>query len=283
MVERFNKRVGRLAVTLMAMSPLTVSSCFPDSPFLDQGIKDYTGGDYLSALEHLEAAETSDFDKPLLHYYLANTYLQLHEEPHAVREYKIAYALKPDGELSGMCKRALSHYKIDTANTLPLNQLSSSGGKPGITTSAAPDPIVQQALALLQKELDDAKKSNAMQAQSLATNLGKNTEQRTQLVQKHTQDLIDLISPGHPMRFWHESDLNESANSTINALRRDYESQRRNYQYYGNAKTAGMQESAKNLTNLLMQKPGSDGTKLTPAGTNLYIRNYEHSKANPHE
>ncbi len=127
---------------------------YGESPFLKKGIEAYTVGDYNKAAGQFGAAESSEFNNPLLHYYLANTLIHLKDRDGAIREYRIAYALDPDGDIGRECHLALSAYGADLFGT--------RGGRRGrkdpmaafgkITFSS--DPIIQQAVVAMHRQVD---------------------------------------------------------------------------------------------------------------------------------
>lgn len=120
---------------------------------LQKGIEAYGAGDYVKAAGHLGAAQSAEFSNPVLHYYLANTLVHLNDREGAIREYRIAYALEPDGDIAKECRLALWVYNADS-----YGPRSSRGG----TSSSVPfgkitfssDPVIQQAVLTMHKQVD---------------------------------------------------------------------------------------------------------------------------------
>jgi hypothetical protein len=81
--------------------------------FLKQGMAEYNAGDYANASGHLGAALNTEFNNPVLHYYLASCYVHLNQKEAAVREFRIAFALQPDGDAGKLSKLALKYYGVD--------------------------------------------------------------------------------------------------------------------------------------------------------------------------
>jgi hypothetical protein len=104
---------------------------------LKQGIDEFRTGKYQDAAGHLGAALSTDFNDPVLHYYLGSTYVRLNQRDGAVREFRIAFALNPDSEAGRLSKQALSMLGVDTGG-------SSAGGSADVLSlfviAPAPKP-----------------------------------------------------------------------------------------------------------------------------------------------
>jgi len=151
-VDRLKKNTKFLA----ASSILFCSNFLPvygESPFLRKGIEAYTAGDFSKAAGDFGAAESAEFNNPVMHYYLANTLAQLKDRDGAIREYRIAYAIDPDGDVGRQCRLALSVYGADMFGSKPKRNSkdpTTSFGK--ITFSS--DPVIQQAVLSMHKQVD---------------------------------------------------------------------------------------------------------------------------------
>ena len=77
-------------------------------PKLDQGIREYNAGHYSEAVSLFNVAQTSEFNNPVLHYYLANALAKINMTKDAIKEYKVAMALQPEGQLACITARRLS-------------------------------------------------------------------------------------------------------------------------------------------------------------------------------
>ena len=126
---------------------------YGESPYLTKGIKAYMAGDYNKAAGLLGAAESAEFSNPIMHYYLANTLAHLKEHESAIREYRIAYALDPDGDVGRQCHLALSVYGADL-----FGEKRSKHGKGSVTASGkitfSSDPVIQQAVVAMHRQVD---------------------------------------------------------------------------------------------------------------------------------
>ena len=127
---------------------------YGESPFLKKGIQAYTAADYNKAAGLFGEAESSEFNNPVLHYYLANTLIHLKDRDGAIREYRIAYALEPDGDVGRQCHLALSVFGADIFGTKPSkrNKKDPMADLGKITFSS--DPIIQQAVVAMHRQVD---------------------------------------------------------------------------------------------------------------------------------
>jgi tetratricopeptide (TPR) repeat protein len=102
--------------------------------FLTEGMTEYNAGDYANASGHLGAALNTEFNNPVLHYYMASCYVHLNQKEAAIREFRIAYALQPDGDAGKLSKTALKYYRVDAAGS------GSESAKDAKTAAGAKDP-----------------------------------------------------------------------------------------------------------------------------------------------
>jgi len=105
-----------LAVSLAVLGAIVCGLPAPaGNPKLDQGIREYNAGHYTEAVSLLNVAQTSEFNNPILHYYLANALAKINMTKDAIKEYKVAMALQPEGQMADYCQKA-------------LDQLAATGG-----------------------------------------------------------------------------------------------------------------------------------------------------------
>ncbi len=95
------------------------------------GISEYKAGDFANASGHLGAALSTDYNNPTLHYYLANSYIKLGQKDGAIREFRIAYALQPKGEIAQYSKQALSQLGAAVAGGRFEGAREQAGGSKG--------------------------------------------------------------------------------------------------------------------------------------------------------
>lgn len=80
---------------------------------LDDGIRKHNAGHYSEALAAFGAAESAEFNNPVLHYYMADSYNRLRQTSDAIREYRVARSLQPKGQLASYCESALKALGCD--------------------------------------------------------------------------------------------------------------------------------------------------------------------------
>ena len=96
----------RKLIMLTCFSLATVAPALAESPFLLQGIDAYNRGNYSDAMNFFGAAMGTDQNNAILHYYMANSLVQLKQKPDAIREYKLALELEPRGKMAANCQAA---------------------------------------------------------------------------------------------------------------------------------------------------------------------------------
>jgi hypothetical protein len=81
--------------------------CVAASKILSKGIEAYNAGHYQKAIGLFGQAQATEFSNPVLHYYLANALSRVNQKTDAIKEYRIALALQPDGQMGQYCTAAL--------------------------------------------------------------------------------------------------------------------------------------------------------------------------------
>jgi tetratricopeptide (TPR) repeat protein len=279
MTKKRNHSRSSLGAMLLILGLSSLSpSAYADPAFLKQGIAEFNAGNYSDASGHFGAALSTDFNNSVLHYYLGNCYVHMKQREAAIREFRIAYALDPEKDVGRYAKQALAGLNADAP------------GAPGAATPAAPSPTSDAAAkAAVDKLLDLKSKPGGWMPtgpQGLPLPTGLPPIGLTPGIDP-TKPLIPL-SPGQKVEVGRGGRLIEptptaptpptttsTANDTakqLEALRKLYEGNR---YVPTNKATQEIQKTADNLRELMTQqsKPGSH--HLVPAGTNLYIRNYQ--------
>src|SRR5215470_3941918 len=124
------------------------------SPF-GQAVQEYSAGRYQSALADIDRALGTEPHSALLHYYKANSLAHLNRHELAVKEYRLSYALDPDGDTASYCLIALRAYG-ETVDAQPA--LSASAGQ----------QVTSQALAKIQQEAQSASQSALQEGKAAA-------------------------------------------------------------------------------------------------------------------
>jgi len=232
-------RAGKAAAILLATCFLySVSGLTPTlatNKFLLQGIQDYRNGDFATAAGNLGAAMPTEFNSPILHYYMGNCCVHLKQMESAVREFRISYALDPTGQVGKFAKQALDYLDVDAQG---------QGMTRRAQREAAPrlDPAMEKALATLDRQGEQGQAGGKRNA-------------------------------GGNLPWWMNSkkgDVPPELARYLDGLSKQYES---NQGYYRRQPTE-MQKSAENLKSLLQEKHRDGKHHLSPVGTNLYTRNY---------
>lgn len=257
-----------VVVALLSLSPTAQA----DSNFLKQGIADFNAGNYTEASGHLGAALSTDFNNSVLHYYLGNCYVHMKQRDAAIREFRIAYALDPDKDVGKYAKQALAGLNADGP--------TSTGAAPNPNGDAAAKAAVDKLLELKSKPGGwmPTGSSGLPMPPTGPIPVGADPTKPVQPLQPGQK-----VEIGRGGRLFEPTptptpptptakDSNDIAKQQLEALRKLYEGNR----YVPTTKTSQeIQKTADNLRELMTQqsKPGSH--HLVPAGTNLYIRNYQ--------
>jgi len=240
---------------------------------MQQGIKEYYAGDYLNAAGHFGEAESADFNDPKLHYFLANTFVHLNQREAAVREYRIAYALEPTGEVGTLSKNALV---LCGAEKEGAAGDKNAKDKDAATAKTLPDdPRLKDALARLQQASDSIKQTASSSAQAQAAGISKMSDVQAELLKKHTQDLIDDLRHVRRVGGAMAEEARADGAAKQQSMQRYYENSKNDALSSGKKRSSAIDESANNLQQLLNEPSKPGHVKLTPTGTNLYVRNYE--------
>jgi tetratricopeptide (TPR) repeat protein len=236
--------------------------------FVKQGMADYKAGDYANAAGHLGAALSSDFNNPLLHYYLGNSYVQLKQKDGAIREFRIAYALQPTGEVGNYARRAL----LGLGTDVTANEAATSDFK--VDKSAFSSPILDRAKSALQEQ---AEKEKAARNGVWQGNNDSTAKRDAEALKRTKQDMLDNSPHNYSRRFGtpYPVNLSKDSQQQLDSIKHTSDAQRKKAADSGAQQANEIERSAQNLQGLLNDKPKPGEAKLVPNGTNLFIRNYE--------
>jgi len=236
-------KTKRFAIIAMLTLCASLPSAQAANKFLLQGIQEYRNGDFKAAAGNLGAAMSTDFNNAMLHYYMGNCCVHLKQMESAVREFRIAYALDPSGQVGRYAKQALDYLDVDAQGQGLAKKAAPSSFEPKM------DPAMEKALATLDK-----------QAQGNSPHSRHRSQQASQLPwwmqQKQNNDVPQELS-----RY-------------LDGLRQQYEHNQSGGYYRHPRPSSESQKSAENLKNLLQERPKDGKHHLSPHGTNLYTRNY---------
>ncbi len=217
-----------------------ISPAYSANKHLLQGIQDYRDGDFATAAGNLGAAMPTEFNNPMLHYYMGNCCVHLKQMETAVREFRIAYALDPTGQVGKFAKQALDYLDVD-AHGQALTKKAQQRIEPKL------DPAMERALATLDKQTANGNPYSRLKPKQ---------DQAPWWMHQKSNDVPPELA------------------KYLDSLRQQYETnQPSGLQRYTRPPTE-MQKSADNLKSLLQEKPKDGKHHLSPHGTNLYTRNY---------
>lgn len=253
---------------------LTTNAAFALSPALKQGMEEYNQGEYKAAEGHLGQALASDFDNAVLHYYLANTYVHLNKKQDAIKEFRIAYALEPTKEVGKLSKVALGYLGVEEGESEKKEkekEIPKTPPKPS-------NPHLDRAVSTLNDEVKRERERSLRTAGELASDSSKRS---TTILGNKKQDILDGLKY-YRRGTQHQLPIPPEVLQQLDSLRGIYDQQTQNHLDSANRRSAELQKTADNLQSLLSDKNAKAGAKLSPVGTNLYIRNYQdQSKAKP--
>ncbi|HEY9719419.1 MAG TPA: hypothetical protein V6C69_18215 [Trichormus sp.] len=122
------KRMIRAALVL-SLAVCSTNGAQAANRYLQQGIEQYNAGHYSEAIGMFGAAEASEFNNPELHYYMANALARMNQKADAIREYKMALTLQPQGRLSDYCQSALRSLGALPAAAAPANSQAAASAQ----------------------------------------------------------------------------------------------------------------------------------------------------------
>lgn len=291
-----------LTVLLLAFSPSSFAS-----DFIKDGMAEYAAGNYAEASGHFAGALSTEFNNATLHYYLGSCYAHMKQKETAVREFRIAYALEPEKLVGRFAKQALELYGYDSGGPMekrtdplagsgpgPLGQGVTgvgplpgvAGGTPAISAGGPPLPGGQPNM------VTDAPKMKSLlekQAEELAILRGEQSRLAGEEAAKHGDELVrkrtnDLLDANRYTTRWGrivQPRLSGDDSKSIDNLKKLYESQKSSYIENGARQSIEIQNTANSLREQMNEQQRAGKVHLSPNGTNLYVRTYETTPAQP--
>lgn len=251
----------------LAVAVLTSTIVFPlavcaENAAMTEGIEAFKEGDFKLAESRLGCAQAAEFSNPVYHYYLANTYIKLNKKELAIQEYRISFALAPEKEVGKLSKQALI--------SLGLESEEKKAAKADLPKVKEPpkDLVLEHAKSSLQQQAENAKNSTRSKGERDAMEAAR---VQSEAIAKAQKELEDNIAKGKG---------NKESLKQLQQLKQYYDSQRTSLER-GNSRAQEIQKSADNLQTLLDEKKPIGTRKLSPVGTNLYVRNYADAYSRP--
>ncbi len=248
------------------------SQPMPDRPGMKTGIQAYNAGNYKKAIIHLGSALTTDFNNPVLHYYMANSHLHLHQTDAAIREFRIAYALDPENDVGRYSKEALFILGADESRPPrpPLDVIGRTAEKPMPPPPSAHDVMVGQSVSQLRHQ---AESMSEIQSKANEALLAEEQRRQQDYLSRAKTDLQNQYTYYSRRGGVHRMPIPADAQATLSSLKDLYDRQHANRAEMAHRQAEELKMSARNLEEQLHDQ-AHKGTHLVPEGTNLYIRNY---------
>ena len=237
-----------------------------DKELVKQGIKAFNNGEYRKTIQLMGGALSSEFNNPVVHYYLANAYAETGKTEAAIREYRIAHALGPDTDAGKFSKLALEKLTGDFQKEKPEPSI--------VKAPPAPPPSrreqeLNRTLNSLDKQASTAGSSHSMQSQQRADSYSRLADD---VVNKTRLEMLkDMAGRTRNPR------LTRDHMRQLEQLREAYNKRQANQLSSGNRQVSEIHRTSENLKNLLQDESGQKGHHLQSRGTNLYVRNYGES------
>jgi tetratricopeptide (TPR) repeat protein len=239
----------------------------PSNPNLLQGIDLYKAGNYRESISKFGMALNTEYDNAILHYYMANAFINLKQRETAIREFRIAYALAPRDNAGILSKQALSYLGADNymdgVVRIPEKKAKETTKEPQV------DPIFEKTLQMLKKQSEDAGLESKMMTPAEAE-VNRILDDN---IKKSKAAAIDAILQANP----DEVHVPAAAIDHLVRIKRLNDEKMRRAGY-AVKKSGGIKDSADSLQTLLGEKNSRTAPRLVPHGTNLYIRNYKSTK-----
>ncbi len=257
------------SVVVMTFLCACTQSVHAESPLLKQGIEDYNAGDYANAVGHLGQSLSQEFGNPVMHYYMGNAYVHLRERDAAIREFRIAFALDPKSRVGELAKKALSYMKVD-------DETSSKPKLPEKSKIALPPPppvdrTMDRTVSTVFDQAEKIKNQHTREGQARSNDIGRYGHTAYQKTKSEIDDNLTYYRRGRAYKLPMPND----ASSLLERLQKMYGDQQATSINEGLKRAEDIQHSAENLNSLLHDQKHGNGPKLLPAGTNLYVRNYQ--------
>jgi tetratricopeptide (TPR) repeat protein len=259
-----------IALSLAILSIVNISQpqMSESESYFQDGINAYNSGNFTIALRYLSAATSSEFNNPLLHYYLANTLLELHRPDEAMRQYNMSYTLDPDSSVANYCKLAMSSY--------------SSVTKVKDRVNSSPSALLQS-VSQIHKQTESIKELSAQNSTQYADSTMGNANKQIDHTEHQTASDLGQVEENAAGNQDHRTanlsareaqQISRDAANKIRALKRESQLEAKNSMEQGMKNSLNVEESASNLERLMTEPQRAGSVTVKKEGTNLYIRNY---------
>jgi len=258
------KELAALATAVFLCAGFSCGARAEDEDFLKSGIKLYNQGNYQEAIGHLGLARAKEFNNAVLHYYMANAFSQMGKKSDAVREFRIAYALDPESEVGKFSKQALQALGAEKEETEappspPIRQAPPE--------KSAADQLKDKTLSSLRNQASDASSIHRELGREQAASTARSASDV--IGRKRSAMMADMLNTGR------RPGLTREAREYLSQLESMFNKSRQSNIESSNHRARSVEESSRNLQSLINESNSKGGHRLIPAGTNLYVRNYD--------
>lgn len=252
--------------TIMALVSviLVVSPSMAESgkDIVKKGVKAFHSKKYKKAIGILGGALATQFNNPLVHYYLANSYMETGKNEAAIREYRIAHALNPKSDIGKFSKQALDNLLGErSTGHAPAKKKTQKSHYDNLENE------LTKTMNSLDRQTNDAVSSRQARSSSRSQSMGRSADaivKRTEL-----EMLKSMLKSGKKAR------LTAAHKSQLKELRRMYQYKRKHQKYAYQQRAGSIKRSSEDLRSLLRESQYQKGQhRLDPKGTGLYVRNY---------
>lgn len=205
------KKLRHACVALFILA-IAIVPAFADDPY-GQGCQLYKNGNYSAALNDFLRAEAAYPRNPVVHYQLANTYLQLHRRSEAKEEYSRCLSLRPDATTASYCQKMMDYLSGGGSSSNTPARAAISKGASDVPPPIN-DPLASRKEEIMRKAQEEA---NAIRADAdrQIREMSDNTNQRIYNVQ--TGELATGISTAQSEQI--KSEAEEKANRILEQAR----------------------------------------------------------------
>lgn len=258
------------AAGVFAFCSVTAAFAADSASSLKQGISNYERGKFEAASVSLSAAVNKDPYNPISHYYLANTFLQLHDKSAAIKEYASCFSLDPFG-LAGQ-------YSRDALVSLQASPVASSAREDKNRVALDTAKSVRQAVTCIDKQTNEKGKSHQVSGQISARIASDAATVQAEYVTRQANDLVAEITAANPKLPPNVQDdledIRQKALHRASWIREDAQQQAHRRVAMAARHSEYTEKAASNLMALIAENPKAGHVKVKAAGTNLYVRNY---------
>lgn len=273
------------------------------APEFDAGLVYFNAGRFTEAAAYFQQATLRHPYSALVHYNFANALVKAKVHDRAIKEYKLAYLLEPQGSVAGYCTQALNGYKTKVPTSADVvafqKQISDTVRGAVVAGRAYADPDVDRASAAIRRQLQQEKLKHSVKGNISALSAEGVAAERIKKIDCETQASVDrLYSPVveiideygrvklvqnmlyNPYTFANphvlkekEAQIRAKGEAQKEEVLREAKLDRQRYETWAKAQEDALDEVAANLTSQFNNR-SKGGVQLQPRGTNLYVRQY---------